>query len=148
MSEAATGVVSRVQSEVVREARLLQRNGTSEIRLRLHPPELGRLKVQIQVRKGELTVRIEAENPELREALQGELWTLTKALRSAQLDVNRLEVSDYESGTRDEWHGESAPEGNSRPDGRASEQPSHADSAAAAQGWAYISESGRVDCLV
>ncbi|GAG14918.1 unnamed protein product, partial [marine sediment metagenome] len=55
---AARQAVARLRAEVVRDAQFIQRNGTCEIRVQLHPPELGRIRVTIQARHGKLEVKM------------------------------------------------------------------------------------------
>ncbi|KPK64317.1 MAG: hypothetical protein AMK73_04695 [Planctomycetes bacterium SM23_32] len=134
-----------MRAQVVQEARYLHRNGRSEMTVRLHPPELGRMKVDVQMRDGRLEVRIRVENAEVRETLRSELTGLDRSLRDAQLDLARLEVSDYQAGSQErrdgllnEWE---AP-------GRGMQPSQSGADAAGPAGWAVFSESGGVDCLV
>jgi flagellar hook-length control protein FliK len=136
---------ARVRAELVQEARYAQRNGSSEMTVRLHPPELGRMKVELEMSDGKLDVRIRVENAEVRDAMRSELDGLGKTLRDAQMDVGRLEVGDYQGGWRD---GRGAPLDQ---EGRSWTGPGGAEAAPDAlgpAGWTVFTESGGVDCLV
>ncbi|MCK4282847.1 MAG: flagellar hook-length control protein FliK [Candidatus Brocadiae bacterium] len=139
--------VDVTRQEVVRAARYVRSGSRSELRVQLHPPELGRMKLEIEMRDGVLEVRIRVENPDVRAAIQNELSDLDRALKEAHVDVSRFEVGDYHPG-QDEERRETA-------DGNGPVDASHlgADDldeplGERSVGWVRISESGRMDCLV
>ena len=144
---AARQVAGRLHSQIVREARYIQRNGKSELTIRLHPPELGRMKVAIQMRNGKLDVRIRIEDPQLREALRSEVAGLDRTLREAQLELTRLEVADYQADRRDEGQGLT-----DQPASSAAEQglagPSRPEDDTRPQSWTVFTDTGGVDCLI
>jgi len=135
------------RTEIVREAQMLRRNDTSELRVQLQPPELGRVIVEMQMRDGKLQLRMKVQDPEARETLREELDGLGKALRNANVDVTHMEVAEFASGRRGNWNGRPYEQqtlgfgtgGRGAPPDVGSGQ---------SQDWAYISDSGRVDCLV
>jgi flagellar hook-length control protein FliK len=142
----ARQAVARAQAEIVREARYLGRNGSSEITVRLHPPELGRMNVVVQMREGKLDVRIRVEDPQVREAIRAEVQNLDRNLREAHLEPARLEVTDYQAGARD---GRQAPMGDGGPSQEnGAVQADSGQQAAGGRGWAIFSGTGGVDCLV
>lgn len=145
--EAARQVARAVPQDIVREARLLQRNGESELRLQLNPPELGRMRVEVQMRDGTLSVRMRVENAEVREALRDEVAELGRALRQADLSVAQLEVSDFESGRRGDGGGQYDGAGASN---LARNAGTALDESEGTDGYerTFISDSGRIDCLV
>lgn len=147
--EAARTAMARAEQEVVRRASLIQGNGTSEVSLRLQPPELGRMDVRIRMRNGQLDVRIQVENPQVRESVQADLQNLGRALRDAQLSPTNLEVSQYQTGRQGAWE-------EHLPGGSAGQAPAGAgdagDEAAGEAGtalrdWAVFTDGG-VDCLI
>lgn len=68
-----------------------ERNG--EIRLRLHPPELGALRLQMRVQEGTLTARLEVETPAAREVLLENLPNLRDRLAEHNIRVNNFDVT-------------------------------------------------------
>ncbi len=73
----------------VRLARL--RDG--ELRLRLHPPELGALRVELRVEGGALMARLEAESPAARDLLMDNLPDLRQRLAEHRLKIERFDVT-------------------------------------------------------
>lgn len=67
-----------------------QRDG--EVRLRLSPPELGALRLEVRVRDGVLTARLAAETPEARQVLLDNLPALRERLQEQGLHVERFDV--------------------------------------------------------
>jgi len=145
--QAAPALTQRVRAAVIRGSQLARRDGRSELTLRLHPPGLGRLKVQVEMRDGELTVRIKAENPDVREALQSQLSSLNRAFRAAEVDVARVEVGTYDPGTSGDWQGGPAAHQRAPQGSRIYEQFMQSETEPP-DGWAHFTESGGVDCLI
>ncbi len=146
--QTATGrTVEQVRTAVVRQAEYIHGNGRSEVRLQLQPPELGRIRVEVEMRDGRLEVRLRVENPDVRQAMQRELQGLDRAFRDAQVDVNRFELTDYSSGRR--W-AQAGSEGRAQTGSiRSGEGVAPAMEAADTErGWARIGTAGSVDCLV
>ncbi|MCS7236814.1 MAG: flagellar hook-length control protein FliK [Thermoguttaceae bacterium] len=68
----------------------VRRDGT--IRFKLHPPELGTLRLQIRWKSGGLLARLEAENPEVCALLSEGLAALRQRLETQQIRVDKVEV--------------------------------------------------------
>jgi flagellar hook-length control protein FliK len=83
--EANVGRVSRGLQAAVN-----QRGGT--VTLRLHPPEMGFLRIEMSVKDGVVTARMSAEMESARTLLQSQVAQLRHALQSQGLSVDRLEV--------------------------------------------------------
>jgi len=62
------------------------------IRLRLHPPELGSLRVQLSVRNGAMTARVETETESARTMLLDNLPALKERLAEHQIKLERFDV--------------------------------------------------------
>lgn len=90
------GQVERVRF-IQRVARAFQalRQGGGTVRLRLHPPELGSLRMELLVREGVLRARLEVENSAARSVILEHLPMLRERL--AQQDI-RIEQFDVEIG--------------------------------------------------
>jgi len=144
---AAEQVVARTQTEVVEQARYLQQGGKSQLTINLDPPELGRIRLEIELQEGQLKVKMGVENPKLREALREDMQSLERALKGGQVDVGTLDVSDYQSGRQDAGRGgldETGWPDSQEYDNSEQTQPT----ADAPRTWTLITDSGRVDCLV
>ena len=62
------------------------------IRLRLHPPELGSLRLELTVRNGAMTARLETETESARTMLLDNLPALKERLAEHQIKVDRFDV--------------------------------------------------------
>ncbi len=62
------------------------------VRLRLSPPELGSLRIEINVTKGEMTARVEAETPAARNLLLDNLPALRERLAQHDIKIQRFDV--------------------------------------------------------
>jgi flagellar hook-length control protein FliK len=67
-------------------------SGRSTVRMRLYPPELGTIKIEVSSVRGAVTVRIEASTPSTQGVLQSNLASLHSDLRQAGVDVRNVEV--------------------------------------------------------
>lgn len=79
-----------------------QRDG--EVRLRLSPPELGSLRLEVRVRDGVLVARMEAESQETRQLLLDSLPALRdrlfeQGIRVERFDVDLLDRRDQQNGS-------------------------------------------------
>jgi flagellar hook-length control protein FliK len=63
-----------------------------EVRLRLSPPELGSLKVEIIVKQGVMNARLEAETPAARSLLLENLPMLRERLAEQNIRIDRFDV--------------------------------------------------------
>jgi flagellar hook-length control protein FliK len=67
-----------------------ERGGT--VRLRLHPPELGSLRLELTVRNGRMNARLEAETEAARNLIVENLSALRQRLADHQIRVERFDV--------------------------------------------------------
>jgi len=104
--------VYRVQF-VRRVARAFQTVGDRGgiIRIRLHPPELGSLRLEINVRNGAMTARLEAETASARNMLLDNLPALRDRLAQQDIRVERFDVdlADRQPGGSPEGPGNQPP---------------------------------------
>ncbi len=96
--DGARQAAEAARTGILSQARMQQRNGTTEVRVQLNPPELGKVRVEIQMREGAMGLRMRVENPEVREQLRDEVAGLTRSLRDSGMDLSHAEVSDFASG--------------------------------------------------
>jgi flagellar hook-length control protein FliK len=79
---------------VQRVARAFEAMGDrgGSVRLRLHPPELGSLRLEITVRNGTMTARLEVENTNARTMLLDNLPALRDRLAEQDIKVGRFDI--------------------------------------------------------
>jgi flagellar hook-length control protein FliK len=122
-TEEATGISSRVASggnvsgslavhEIpgfVKELVLRPgRAGRHEARIRLEPPELGKLHISLSVDKGEVRLLFTVEHPQAAQALHHHLHDLAKALTEAGLQLGGCEIG-FADGQHQGFQGEQSP---------------------------------------
>jgi len=86
--------------QIVRKASIQLRNGHNEASIELKPEYLGHIRMQISTENHQVTVRILAELPFVKEMIENNLHQLKTDLQQQGLDVDKLEVSvsDYSEG--------------------------------------------------
>ena len=62
------------------------------MRIRLHPPELGALQIEISARDGVLTARLEVQTPSTRQVILENMSLLRDALSQNGMAVERISV--------------------------------------------------------
>ena len=65
---------------------------SGEVTIRLSPPELGALRLEVQVREGVLTAHLQAETPEARTAILENLSALRERLADQGVRIERFDV--------------------------------------------------------
>lgn len=70
-----------------------------EMQLRLHPPELGALRIDVSVRDGAVTARLETQTSAAQRILTDSLPQLRDALAQQGLNVDRIEVQQSDAFT-------------------------------------------------
>ena len=104
-SESGRGEVARsnsgTQITAYQEGKLVQRvlrgveqlaNGGGQVRLRLHPAELGSLQISLTVEAGFVSAKLEVENATARDALLSNVQTLKDRLAEQGIKVGSFEV--------------------------------------------------------
>jgi len=66
--------------------------GDGSVRLRLSPPELGSLRLEISVRNGQMTARLETENSTVRNLLLDNLPALRDRLAQQEIKIEQFNV--------------------------------------------------------
>ena len=105
-------------ARVVRGIRsaLNQQGGT--VTLRLHPPDMGFVRIELEINQGAVRAEIASQNPAVRAMLTGQLGQLRAALESHGLNVDRLVTqplpSSAESDAPQQQGHQSAADGRSR----------------------------------
>lgn len=90
----------RVGEQVIRSARVMTREGATEVTMRLDPKELGEVSIRLstheQVVSGEITV----ENHKVQEIVQRNLGALREALASQGIQLDQIDVSVNDRGAQ------------------------------------------------
>jgi flagellar hook-length control protein FliK len=79
--------------QIVKAVQLISEQGESEVRLRLQPPELGHLLIQLKVGNGDVSVRMLAETVQAQHVLREHLAELKSAFADQGFQVNDLDVA-------------------------------------------------------
>ena len=108
---------TRFVSRVARAIDFAQQRGGGPIEIRLSPPELGSLRVQIELKEGVLTASLEAETPAARSTLLDNLPALRDRLEQQQIRIEKFDVD-----VRDDSRGDQ-PEGRQQEDRHDPERP-------------------------
>ncbi len=90
---------------VVERARLAGRGDGAELRVRLHPPELGEIRVSFRSERGELRGAVAVERQEVKGWVESQLPRWRQELDEAGLKVERLEVALLPRGDGGSAHG-------------------------------------------
>ncbi|HWB28889.1 MAG TPA: flagellar hook-length control protein FliK [Vicinamibacterales bacterium] len=80
-------------NQIVQAIRLQWANGTGEARITLEPEQFGDVTVSLRVEHGQVSARVEADTPVVREWLQSNQQTLRHGLAEQNLRLDRLEVA-------------------------------------------------------
>jgi flagellar hook-length control protein FliK len=88
----------------------------NEARIRLHPPELGDIKIHMVMDDHRLTVRMEVSENVTRTLLERDLDQLKEALAEAGIDVGRFDIHSQEERASKGKKGTTGKEGNARDD--------------------------------
>ncbi len=67
-------------------------NGGGQVRLRLHPPELGSLQMSLRIEAGQVFAKLEVENSTARDSLLNNIQTLRDRLAEQGMKVSAFEV--------------------------------------------------------
>ncbi len=129
-SESVTGRVTEspgplrpqvIIPQIVEGAGNVLRGGSGRVVITLHPPQLGTLDMDIQVRENKVSLVMLADNHEVKQVLESSLAHLKNALGDQGLQVDRVDVL-VQDRSGSEFAGMlhergSSPEGRARPEG-------------------------------
>ncbi|NLC08045.1 MAG: flagellar hook-length control protein FliK [Syntrophomonadaceae bacterium] len=79
--------------QLVQQARVMVKEGLSELQIQLKPEFLGRLNLHLAVENGLITARFMAENLQVKQIIESNLNQLKQSLGEQGLQIDRLEVS-------------------------------------------------------
>lgn len=84
---------SHLLHQVVERLTLRHQGDRSQMTLRLHPEELGELRMELVMEKGVLKAQIQAQNPQVQEVLERNLFRLRDALEQQGLTLEQFDVN-------------------------------------------------------
>ena len=75
--------------------------GGGEATIRLEPKHFGELSITVRVEQGQVTARVQAESPVVREYLQSHQGLLRESLADQQLTLGKFEIAEPPAESRD-----------------------------------------------
>jgi len=90
---ARSGLTSQAMEQIVHKAVLLLNNGQHEVHIELKPEFLGHIRMQIVTENQQVTIKITAELPFVKDMLESNLNQLKAELQAQGLKIDSLEVS-------------------------------------------------------
>jgi flagellar hook-length control protein FliK len=90
----AEGLPPETTTQIVQSIRMQMLRDGGEAHIRLDPRQFGDMSVRIRVDQGQVTARVEADAPVVREWLQNNQHLLRQSLAGQQLTLDRLEVHE------------------------------------------------------
>jgi hypothetical protein len=108
---AAPPPAAQVADAVISHASVLQRNGGVEFQMRLDPPDLGRIQVQLVSRGDEVHGQVLVASEAVRQVMESQLPELRQRLEAAGVNVQQFSVAtDSGGGSRNPYRNAPAPE--------------------------------------
>ncbi len=91
-----------VEAQIVRGARLMVKGGQTEMTLRLHPPHLGLVKLNLVFSDSQIGITVHAESEAVRQMIQFRTAELHQSLQDRGVDVSYINVAaDLNSGLQE-----------------------------------------------
>ena len=84
---------AKVTQQIVRGARFLNRSNLAQITIRMDPPELGEVTVELATREQTVTGEIRVESRTVQEIVQRNLAELKDSLNGQGIQIDKIEVS-------------------------------------------------------
>jgi len=97
-----------VVSQIVEKAVLHVKKDKTEFKISLKPEFLGRLNMQISSENRKVVVKIFAETPMVKEALENNFHQIRSELKTAGLEVEKIEIQYFNESGRDKGRHDSA----------------------------------------
>jgi flagellar hook-length control protein FliK len=101
--ETAAGIhAGSVIDQIAKSLAASIQSGSQEIRLELHPKELGSVTVKVMVEQNGVAAQIDVKDPGVKAVLENNLPQLREAFQREHLEVNRVEIALASEGTPQE----------------------------------------------
>lgn len=88
---------ARMVDQVVKAIDLSQRQGTTDLTVRLDPPELGTLHIKVSMTAGQLTAEVRAADHRIHQMIAANQAEIHEALRQAGVRLEQITVPSYTS---------------------------------------------------
>jgi flagellar hook-length control protein FliK len=126
------GQQSRLVERVLRGIEQLQ-GGATQVRVRLHPPQLGSLQMSLRIEQSQMQLELVVESAAARDAVRNRMQELEGRLAEQGLELQRVEIKvagQQTSGSGHDMHHGAAQHGSDSPphgSGQPQSQPRHGD---------------------
>ena len=137
------GAVDVPEGQLEQVVLRLASTGTPRAELSLNPPELGRVKLELEVVGDELSLRVSAANPAARELFEQALPRLRELLAGEGLQLGQTQVD--QGGSEERAPQQSAPEALADPAGQAEEASETGDETTLRTARVTVSRHGALD---
>jgi|GEM_PF-6597098 len=84
---------TKIVNRVMRAIESMVQRGDNVVRMRLAPPELGALRLELRVEDGKMNAKIETETKEAHKAITENLGQLKERLEQRNITIERIEIS-------------------------------------------------------
>ncbi|MBX9678468.1 MAG: flagellar hook-length control protein FliK [Gemmataceae bacterium] len=98
--EAADSVSEQVRNRIVDQIETAREHGRVELRFDLHPPELGRMRLNLTSQDHSLSVRVWAESDQARQMLESQMDALRQRLAEGGISLGSFNVGRDSGGAR------------------------------------------------
>ena len=121
-----SGRAGEILRQVAEHLKPAVQSGQGEVRIQLHPAELGRVDLRLTVENGSLSARFLVQNGEVRQVLESSLPQLRQSLADQGVRVDLLNVSVAGGGFSFQSGGHQSKEGGNPRSGRPARNPVYA----------------------
>lgn len=94
-------VLTQLADAIAERAQVIREKGSTEIRMRLDPPDLGTIDIRVHSHKGELRADITAADPTVRTMIESQLADLRSSLENSGLDFQSFNLNSGGRSDRD-----------------------------------------------
>lgn len=94
---ANSGNINQAIDQIVQSARVHLKSGSQEIQVNLKPEFLGMVKIVVENIEQEIRAVLYVERPEVRNAIEGQVNQIQKALQDQNIRMDRVDVQDFSS---------------------------------------------------
>ncbi|MBW1940718.1 MAG: flagellar hook-length control protein FliK [Deltaproteobacteria bacterium] len=91
-----------VLSQIVKKAALNLKNGQTQVKIEIKPESLGHLRMQISTENHQVTAKIMAENPLVKEIIENNIHQLKTELQNHGLEIDKFDVDVFGSDVSDQ----------------------------------------------
>jgi flagellar hook-length control protein FliK len=86
------GIKEKITGSVENSIKMLVANGENRVTMNLHPPELGKVQVELVIKDSQINAKINTENVAVKEVIMSNLDQLKSNLANAGTQVNKFDV--------------------------------------------------------